>query len=78
MALESFARTRIWAILASIAMTVLDSTIMRVLAVFDSFAFTVSQVLNPVWQFVGSVRVTAQTLYGYAAKAPYRLLVYDS
>lgn len=69
---------RFCVLMASVAMAAFSSVLIRVLSVFGSFAFEVSQVLNPVWSFVGSVRVSAQTLYGYAAKAPFRLLVYDS
>ncbi len=70
---ESYVRLRV-----AIVMSTLSAVMLQLLSVFDSFDFAVSRVLNPVWTFVGSVRVAAQTLYGYAVKAPFRLLVYDS
>lgn len=64
--------------LMTTAMTTLGDSLMRVVMLFDSFPLEVAQVLNPVWRFIGAVQVSAQTLIGYPAKAPFRLLVYDS
>lgn len=38
----------------------------------------VELVLAPLWFCVGVVKHATETLYGFAAKAPFRLIVYDS
>ena len=70
-------KIRILSLIASISIASFNAVLMQVVTLFESLSFAMEQVLNPVWSFVGSVRVTAQTLYGYASKAAYRLLVYD-
>lgn len=67
------------AVTASFTMlnTVLSFPVLAFEIVREYCRAALENAFNPVWKCIGIVATATKTLYGYAAKAPFRLIVYD-